>query len=76
MQEQPTSEMQGRITRYVSERGFGFIQPDERDRADVFFHVSSLASVFEPAPGLRVRYATIIKDGRERAERVELINGR
>jgi tetratricopeptide (TPR) repeat protein/cold shock CspA family protein len=45
----------GRVTKYNSQRGFGFIR-DDSDGKDIFFHISAIKGRSEPAIGARVRY--------------------
>lgn len=45
----------GRVTKYNSQRGFGFIR-DDSDGKDIFFHISAVKGRSEPAIGARVRY--------------------
>lgn len=67
---------QGTIERWVVERGFGFIAPEEGGE-EVFAHIKAFA-VRDPAPrpGARVRYR-LARDaqGRRRAEEVAYVGG-
>lgn len=47
--------MTGSITKFVQERGFGFIRPDAGGK-DVFVHVSALAGSRELRRGDRVTF--------------------
>jgi CspA family cold shock protein len=48
--------MQGTISKYFTERGFGFIKPDA-SRTDVFFHISAMApGSGEPEVGMIVEF--------------------
>ncbi len=66
---------EGVIAKYDGARGFGFIRPDDSCVEDLFFHVTRLRGVFEPAAGQRVRYefARNRNDGRLRAVDVQLV---
>ncbi len=67
--------MQGFIKRYVVERGFGFIQPDETTsyRDEVFVHIRAVKSG-ELAQGARVEYEMGHDvNGRPRAEHVYVL---
>jgi cold shock CspA family protein len=67
----------GRIRNYNDERGFGFISEDGGGKnggnRDVFFHVRTLADVFNPEPGMRVEYESgVDRSGRPQAVNVRL----
>jgi cold shock CspA family protein len=67
----------GRIRNFNTDRGFGFISEDgggvNGGRLDVFFHVRTLADVFEPQPGMRVSFdGATDKLGRPQAVNVRL----
>jgi len=49
------ADSRGKITAYISERGFGFIE-DEIDKQKVFFHIKKVKRGFEPSIGSRVRF--------------------
>lgn len=71
--------MQGTVKRYVEERGFGFIKPDEPDESgnyvEVFVHIRAVRSG-ALAKNARVDY-DLGKDfqGRPRAEKVRVLDG-
>ena len=57
--EEPTSSVTaicyGVITKYLSERGFGFIK-DNKDGKDVFFHIKSIKPRVTPEEGMSVKF--------------------
>jgi cold shock CspA family protein len=61
----------GRVTNFLSERGYGFIAPDDRKR-NVFFHLRNYFGAI-PQPGQRVTY-DIAPDnsGRPQAVNIQL----
>lgn len=59
--------MTGTIIYYNSEKGFGFIQPDE-SQEDIFFHISKCNGI--PEVQMRVKYD--IADGRKGIEAVNV----
>jgi cold shock protein len=63
----------GKIKKYVEEKGFGFIEPDEGG-ADVFFHISVWQNAgIIPAKSDRVTFEKDeSRDGRERANSVRM----
>jgi CspA family cold shock protein len=61
----------GRIRNYDTDRGFGFISEDD-GRKDVFFHVRTLADIFDSTPGMRVEY----EGGTDRSGRPQAVNVR
>jgi cold shock CspA family protein len=66
----------GRIRNFNVDRGFGFISEDgggvNGGNRDVFFHVRTLAEVFDPAPGQRVAFDS----GEDRSGRPQAVNVR
>ena len=65
----------GRITRWLEDKGYGFIQPEDGGR-DVFAHRRALfPSAFRVQIGMMVEYVVEEHDGRLRASRVRQIEG-
>jgi cold shock CspA family protein len=69
--------MIGKLTRWVDEKGFGFIKtgPDERD---VFVHVSTFPPNEQPRiqRGIEVEFRTQQQpDGRTKAVQVRILDG-
>lgn len=61
---------QGRVVHYIPDKGFGFIEPDDRGH-DVFFHVLDVAGETELHVGDRLMYDVRPgRDGRMRAVEV------
>jgi len=50
--------MQGKIVKYFSRRGFGFIAP-EGSQDEIFFHVSNYPETFTPEIGVEVEFEQI-----------------
>jgi cold shock CspA family protein len=50
--------MNGRIVKYFSRRGFGFIAP-EGSQDEIFFHVSNYPELFQPEIGKDVEFEVI-----------------
>jgi CspA family cold shock protein len=63
--------VRGTVKRYDSERGFGFISPDD-GQADVFVHHSALGGA-SIRPGDVVEFRSLPGERGPRAERVELV---
>ena len=63
----------GKVKMFNSEKGFGFIQPDDRT-ADVFFHVSALRDGDEIIKGKAVNFEVGVdpKSGKTKAVSVDL----
>jgi CspA family cold shock protein len=57
----------GTITKFIDDKGFGFIKADDSD-AEVFFHHSAFAG--EPREGMKVEYETEASDRGPRAKNV------
>ena len=64
----------GKVKMFNEEKGFGFIQPDDRT-ADVFFHVSSLSEGEEIAQGKAVKFEIGVdpKSRKTKAVSVDLV---
>jgi cold shock protein len=72
--ERQISVAQGIVKKFLDERGFGFIRPDDGG-PDIFFHIRSFSKPEgEPAAGDRVEYEidTDPPTGRPRAQNVRL----
>jgi cold shock protein len=55
-------------------RGFGFIAPDNKANADVFFHITSLAPGVQPVKNERVEFSVDKgRDGKIRAAVVRIL---
>ena len=71
--EEPTSSVTaifyGVITKYLSERGFGFIK-DNKDGKDVFFHIKSVKPRVTPEEGMSVKFLREIGEKGPHATRV------
>jgi tetratricopeptide (TPR) repeat protein len=66
----------GVVTKYNSERGFGFIK-DDSDGTNLFFHISKVknrSGHIEPAPGIRVKFAKEIGEKGPQASKVWVIS--
>ncbi len=61
---------QGTITRYVSDKGFGFIKTDSSDQ-DVFFHRDSFEG--DPREGQTVEFDLQTSDRGPRAANVRVV---
>ena len=59
----------GVITKYLSERGFGFIK-DNKDGKDVFFHIKSIKPRITPEEGMSVKFLREIGEKGPHATRV------
>ncbi|PJA79648.1 MAG: hypothetical protein CO148_06545, partial [Nitrospirae bacterium CG_4_9_14_3_um_filter_41_27] len=61
----------GVVTKYNSERGFGFIK-DNNDGENVFFHISKVKNRMgiEPSPGLHVKFVKEIGEKGPQASKV------
>lgn len=65
----------GTVDRFMDDKGFGFIKPDEGEK-DVFVHHSAIGgSGFKSlAPGQRVEFDLVQDPKGPRAENVELLS--
>jgi cold shock CspA family protein len=73
--EMTTTKQVGTVKFRKTERGFGFIKPDD-DSTDVFLHVSQVPKgiIFDPDQKARVTYEIgPARDGRQHAIRVEVV---
>ena len=63
----------GRVKWYNSEKGYGFIEPDDGSR-DLFFHVTDVSMyVDEPETGTRASYIEGERHGKPQATSVRYI---
>jgi CspA family cold shock protein len=60
----------GIITRFIEDKGFGFIKTDDSDK-DIFFHHSAFDG--EPTEGMNVTFETEASDRGPRAMNVKLV---
>lgn len=60
----------GTITRFIDDKGFGFIKPEDSSE-EVFFHHSAFAG--EPREGMKVEFSTEASDRGPRAAGVRPI---
>ena len=64
--------MEGIVKRWLSGRGYGFIQTDELDR-DVFVHYTSLKNTRDLVEGEKVRFDLVQTEKGPKAINVETI---
>jgi cold shock CspA family protein len=63
----------GTIESWKSDRGFGFLRPDDGS-ANIFAHISEIPGKVEPAIGARVSYELGEgRDGRSKAVNIRMI---
>lgn len=67
---------EGTISKYFSDRGFGFITPDVGGR-DLFFHLRTVTGLSESAlqPGVKVYYESVVGDRGPQAKLVRPLGG-
>jgi cold shock CspA family protein len=67
--------MRGAILKWWNERGFEFIERDDRQE-DVFLHISSITNVLkgqDPSVGDQVEFDVVMRDNRPRAVGARLL---
>ena len=64
--------MNGKIVKYFSRRGFGFISPDD-SQEEIFFHVSSYPTEVEPEIGKAVEFEVIETPKGKEAKNVKVL---
>lgn len=64
--------MNGKIVKYFSRRGFGFISPDD-SQEEIFFHVSSYPTEVEPEIGKAVEFEVIETPKGKEAKNVKIL---
>ena len=64
--------MNGKIVKYFSRRGFGFITPDD-SQEEIFFHVSSYPEQMEPEIGKAVEFELIETPKGKEAKNVKVL---
>ena len=64
--------MKGKIIKYFSFRGFGFIAPED-SQDEVFFHVSSYPEVAQPEIGKDVEFELIETPKGKEATKIEIL---
>jgi CspA family cold shock protein len=62
----------GKIVKYNSQRGFGFVR-DDVDGRDIFFHITAIKGRIEPPIGARVRFVREQGPKGPQAARVSLV---
>jgi len=65
--------MKGKIIKYFSFRGFGFIAPED-SQDEVFFHVSSYPEVAQPEIGKDVEFELIETPKGKEATKIEILS--
>jgi len=70
------NRLSGKVSRFFSAKGYGFITPDQTDEPDVFVHVNSVPSGVELRQGMRVSYEAVNdnRSGKTRAANVRVIH--
>jgi cold shock CspA family protein len=64
--------MKGKIVKYFSRRGFGFIAP-EGSRDEIFFHVSNYPELVQPEIGKDVEFVLIETPKGKEATKIEVL---
>ena len=64
--------MKGKITKYFSRRGFGFIAP-ENSQEEIFFHVSNYPELVQPEIGKNVEFELIETPKGKEATKIEVL---
>lgn len=64
--------LKGTVKRWLSGRGYGFIEPEEGEK-EVFVHHSEIGGLYELREGQRVEFETQSTDKGPRAVNVKII---
>lgn len=68
--------MKGRVKWFNGQKGYGFIEPDDKNAGDVFVHISEIerSGLHSLADGQKVSFETELskKSGKMQAVRLEL----
>jgi CspA family cold shock protein len=63
----------GTVTRFVDDRGFGFIAPDDKQQNELFVHFSDVEGKAKLREGQRVAYTVECEGGRWKAKNVRVM---